>query len=205
MKRSQENTTELISETEQEVPPTTDEITSNPQAQETTIVAPVISTTIVTQNNEPSSEIATTPMPTTPMPTTMYSESSENNPRLIRIEGKMYEGFKFSSKNRTDIDKNIELEISIDAVKYYFENIDFLNSSCQFNFDIDISFTSPCSLYYTYDIYNSNNICVKTDSIEFVAEPLDYNNTTVHRNICVSLPIDDYTIKFYDAMLKLPS
>lgn len=168
----EEDTTELIFETEQEVINSTEDITSQQESQttvqQTTTVVSVNSTTVPVQNNE-SSVVQTTPVPTT---TPMLIKITYPNPTLT-VKG-VNKGEKYSENG---------IEFTINSIKHVFSFIDY-DGYCAIEFDINIS--EYISLYCIYNIYDSNDVCIKTGTIEFYDRRGRFHTDRI--------PSDDFTI-----------
>ncbi len=176
---TEEDTTELISETEQD---TSEDVTEQQQTQaniqQTTTATSVNSTPIPIQNNE-SSVVQTTPVPTT---TPMLIEITYPNPTLT-VKG-VNKGEKYSEGG---------IEFTINSIKHVFSFIDY-DGYCAIEFDINISeYISP---YCIYNIYDSNDVCIKTGTIEFYVKEGSFHTDRI--------PSDDFTIviEFPNSQLK---
>lgn len=169
---TEEDTTELISETEQEVINSTENITEQQQTQ-----VNVQQTTTVTSVNSTPAPVQTTPRPTE----TTTPIEPEFAPNKVLLKGIKGIGEKYSYKGK---------EFIIDEVAY--GDVFYLS------FSIDISVTDtftrsqlPFEMYCRYDIYNSNETCVKTGYFKFVCDTYHKPNETTNPSSS-SIYLKDY-------------
>lgn len=202
---TEEDTTELISETEQETL-NSEDITSQQEVQtdiqQITTVTSVNSTPAPIQNNE-QPVIQTTPMPTTTttlipldtdmsIPTETTTPEGYKNPSFV-IKG-IGEKYIYNDENGC---MNI---FTIDSANYalldesYFINGYF--SKIKLRLVINISILENYSpVHCKYSIYNSNSICIATGSVDFSYQ--SSTSKTAGASFFVNdLPPDDYTIVF---------
>lgn len=198
---TEENTTELISETEQEVINSTENITEQQQTQ-----ANIQQTTTVTLVNSTPAPVQTTPTPrprptetdqtTTPvMVTPEYPRYPEYPNPTLTVKG-VNMGEKYSDNG---------IEFIINSVEHVFHSIDY-DGYCAIEFDINISSTEFISPYCIYNIYNSKDDCIETGTITFSPSHIenDYEVSNGHFLHTDRIPSDDFTIviEFPNSQLK---
>ena len=186
VKTTEEDTTELISETEQEVINSTEDTTKYQETQ-----AEVQQTTIVTSVNSTPAPVQTTPRPTetdqtTPGPITPDRPDRPDRPdtpELYKIkeviglnEKYTYNGIEFIINN-----------FCYDGVTYSGGNL-YISIVDETILNI-VDWSNCPKLYFKYDVYDSNGICVKTNSCSF-----ELGQNTKHIDIS-DLPSTGYTIK----------
>lgn len=204
---TEEDITELISETKKETLSNTDNTTSQQQTQ-----TDIQQITTVTSVNYTPAPVQTTPMPEittlrTPRPTETeqtttpvlveYTPPTKPNPTktpTLTVKG-IGETYSYNG-----------IEFTIDSVEYVFHSVDDYDGCCGIHLkNINISLTEPISPYCIYNIYSSDGVCIKTGTIHFCyfdeisptnpSDPLKL--LTVSGSLYTSrMPIDDFTIEF---------
>ena len=201
---TEEDTTELIYDTEQDTLNSQDTITSQQQTQaniqQTTTVIPVNSTPVPIQNHEPP-VVQTTPMPnttTTPIPTDTSIPTETTTPEEYKNPSFVIKGI--GEKYIYNDENGYTNIFTIDSANYAILDesypINGYLSKIKLQLQVKISILENYSpVHCKYSIYNSDSICVTTGTVNF------YYQTSTSKTASASffvndLPPDEYTIVF---------
>lgn len=195
---TEKDTTELISETEQEVINSTENITEQQQTQ-----INVQQTTAITSVNSTPAPITTTPRPTeTTTPRSIEPTETITSPVMIEPkpdtpieDNKLYKIKDVIGLNEKYTSDGIEFKINglcfhDDDHSYFSLNISEFAIDKTISDEIE-SYYIPSYLYFKYEVYDSNGICVETDFCK-VGTFKEYDLVFINMS---NLPSTSYTIK----------
>ena len=187
-----ETTTELISETKQEV---SAENITEPQQTQADIQQITTITSVVNSTPMPT----TTPVQTTPRPTETDQTTTPVTPEYEYPTHPTHPTYPHPTLTVKGVNKGDKysyngIEFTINSIEHILDSIDY-DGYCAIRFDINISFTEFISPYCIYNIYNSNDDCIKTGNIKFSSPNIENDYMVSTGGFYTNrIPSDDFTI-----------